>query len=70
MYMGALGMFFPFYGLYLRENAGLSGTQLGWVLAMMPLVGLVAQPVWGQVAYRTGARSRIRTLLSLGAVVG
>ena len=63
-------MFFPYYGLYLRENAGLSGTQLGWVLAMMPLVGLVAQPFWGQVADRTGARSRILTLLSLGAVFG
>jgi len=63
-------MFFPFYGLYLRENAGLSGTQLGWVLAMIPLVGLVTQPFWGQVADRTGARSRILTLLSLGAVFG
>ncbi len=70
MYMGALGMFFPFYGLYLRENAGLSGTQLGWVLAMMPLVGLVAQPFWGQVADRTGARGRILTFLSLGAAFG
>ncbi len=70
MYMGALGIFFPYYGLYLRENAGLSGIQLGWVLAMMPLVGLVAQPFWGQVADRTGARTRILTLLSLGAVVG
>ena len=70
MYMGALGMFFPFYGLYLRENAGLSGTQLGWVLAMMPLVGLVAQPFWGQVADRTGARGRILTILSLGAAFG
>ncbi len=63
-------MFFPYYGLYLRENAGLSGTQLGGVLAMMPLVGLVAQPFWGQVADRTGARSWILTLLSLGAAFG
>ena len=70
MYMGALGIFFPYYSLYLRENAGLSGIQLGWVLAMMPLVGLVAQPFWGQVADRTGARARILTLLSFGAVLG
>jgi len=70
MYMGALGMFFPFYGLYLRENAGLSGTQLGSVLAMIPLVGLVAQPFWGQLADRTGARGRILTILSLGAAFG
>ena len=27
--LGALGVFFPFYSLYLRENAGLSGTEVG-----------------------------------------
>nr|NIO11250.1 MFS transporter [Deltaproteobacteria bacterium] len=42
----------------------------GWVLATMPLVGLVAQPFWGQVADRTGARSRVLTILSLGGVLG
>jgi len=70
VYMGGLGIFFPYYSLYLRENAGLSGTEIGMVLAMLPLVGIVAEPFWGQVADRTGARSRILSLLALGASLG
>lgn len=70
VYMGGLGIFFPYYSLYLRENVGLTGTQVGLVLAMTPLVGIVAQPFWGQVADRTGARSRVLAFLALGAAVG
>jgi PPP family 3-phenylpropionic acid transporter len=69
-YMGSLGIFFPYFSLYLRENAGLSGTQLGIVLAVPPLIGMVAQPFWGQVADRTGARSRVLAFLSLGTAAG
>ncbi|MBI2358652.1 MAG: MFS transporter [Deltaproteobacteria bacterium] len=70
IYMGALGIFFPYYSLYLRENAGLSGTQVGLVLAMVPLVGMFAQPFWGQVADRTGARGRVLAALAVGASLG
>jgi PPP family 3-phenylpropionic acid transporter len=69
-YFGALGIFFPFYSLYLHENAGLSGAKVGVVLAMLPVVGLVAQPLWGWVADRTGARSAVLTALTLGAAGG
>ena len=48
--LGGIGIFFPFYSLYLRENAGLSGSQMGLVLSMLPLVGTLAQPFWGQLA--------------------
>lgn len=65
-----MGIFFPYYGIYLRENAGLSGTELGLVLAMVPLVGIVAQPFWGRVADRTGARSHVLSFLSFGAGLG
>jgi PPP family 3-phenylpropionic acid transporter len=68
-YFGSLGIFFPYFSLYLRENAGLSGTQLGIVLAIAPLVGMVAQPLWGQVADRTGARGRILAYLTLGTAL-
>lgn len=70
VYMGSLGIFFPYFSLYLKENAGLSGIQLGWILAIVPLVSIVAQPFWGQVADRTGARSHIVAFLSLGSVLG
>ncbi len=69
-FFGALGIFFPYYSLYLKENAGLSGTQLGLVLSVMPLVGIVAQPFWGQVADRTGARGPLVAFLSMVAAAG
>jgi PPP family 3-phenylpropionic acid transporter len=69
-FMGSLGVFFPYFSLYLRETAGLSGSQVGWVLAMPPLIGMFAQPFWGQVADRTGARSRILVWLSLVSSAG
>ena len=48
----------------------MSGTELGWVLATLPLVSIVVQPFWGHVADRTGARSRIVVLLSIGSALG
>jgi PPP family 3-phenylpropionic acid transporter len=62
-----MGLFFPYASLYLRENAGLSETQVGLVLAVQPIVGLVAQPGWGHLADRTGDRSRILAGLALAS---
>jgi MFS family permease len=55
--LGALGVFFPYFSLFLRENAGPSSTHVGMVLAISPLLGIVAQPAWGPPADRTGARA-------------
>jgi PPP family 3-phenylpropionic acid transporter len=70
LYFGGLGIFFPYFPLYLHENAGLDGVQIGVVLATLPLVGIAAQPTWGYVADRTGARSGILVLLTAGAALG
>ncbi len=66
VFMGALGIFFPFFSLYLREQAGLSALQVGAVVSVLPLVGAVAQPLWGQLADRSGARSRVLALIAAG----
>jgi len=68
--LGAVGMYLPFFGLYLHENAGLEGTRVGIVLALAPFVGMVVQPLWGQVADRSGARSRILVVVCAGAALG
>ena len=70
VYFGSLGIFFPYFALYLRENAGLSGTEVGLILAISPLVGMIAQPVWGQLADRTGARTRTLAFLTIGTAAG
>lgn len=66
-YLGGLGVWFPYVSLYLHENAGLTGSQVGAVIAILPLMGIVAQPLWGQLADRTGSRTRVLAVLSLGA---
>ena len=70
LYFGGLGIFVPYFGLDLTENAGLAGTEVGAVFAVLPLVGLFAQPLWGQIADRTGGRSAVLTLLTAGAAAG
>src|SRR4029453_6820096 len=39
VYMGSVGIVLPYYSLYLKENAGLAGTELGSVFAVLPPVG-------------------------------
>jgi PPP family 3-phenylpropionic acid transporter len=68
--MSTAGVMLPYFALYLREDAGLSGTQVGAVFATMPLVGMATQPLWGVVADRTGLRARVLVLLCLGSAVG
>jgi PPP family 3-phenylpropionic acid transporter len=66
----ALGVYLPFFSLYMKEVLGFSGAQVGLVFAVSPIVGIVAQPLWGHVADRTGSRAKILTFLSLGVMCG
>ena len=66
LHFAGMGLVFPYTSLYLKENGGLTATQVGLVLALQPLVGVLAQPFWGQVADRTGSRSRVLTGLAIG----
>jgi PPP family 3-phenylpropionic acid transporter len=65
--LGGLGLFFPFFSMYLDENVGLTGSEIGGVMAMIPAIGIFAQPLWGVVADRSGLRARMLAVLCLGA---
>ena len=56
LYMCGWGIFFPYFSLYLGEDLGLSGSQVGLVTATIPAMGLLTQTFWGQLADRTGSR--------------
>ena len=45
--MGPHGLLLPYFALYLRDEAGLSGARVGAVFAVMPLVAMASQPLWG-----------------------
>ena len=65
-----LGTFFPLFSLYLTENLGLTGAQTGLVTGALPLAGMLAQPLWGTLADRSGSRVRVLTLVSAATAVG
>lgn len=67
--MGGLGVFFPFFSIYLGENLQLSGSQVGTVLAVMPLVGVIVQPLWGQLGDVSGERARMLAGIALAAAI-
>ena len=67
---GALGIFFPFYSLYLKDILGLSGQQIGLAMGVFHLVGLVGQPSWGYLADRTGARKAVLVVITVGMALG
>jgi PPP family 3-phenylpropionic acid transporter len=68
--MAPVGLLLPYFGLYLRENAGLSGAEIGLALATLPAVGMLAQPLWGVFGDRSGLRARVLVVLSAGVAAG
>ena len=67
---GALGIFFPYYSLYLRQELVLSGQQVGAAMGVFYFVGLIGQPAWGYLADRTGARKVLLVILCIGMALG
>lgn len=61
----AIGILFNYYALYL-QRAGLTGTQVGLVLAVLPLARLLSQPAWGLI----GDIYRLRRVILSGACFG
>ena len=70
LYMSGLGVIFPYQSLYFQEHVGLTGTQLGMALAVHPLMGIVASPLWGQWADRTGRRRGALMIVAMGSALG
>lgn len=68
-YMAALGIFFPYYSLYLRRELQLSGTEVGLVVATIPLMGLLTQPLWGHLADRSGSRRGVLVVITTGTAL-
>ena len=66
LYFGALGVTLPFFPAYLK-SLGLSGSEVGVLLALAPLLSLVGPPLWGHLADRTGRADRVLTAVTLGA---
>jgi MFS transporter, PPP family, 3-phenylpropionic acid transporter len=68
MYFAALASLSPFLALY-YEGRGLSGSQIGLLGAIMPLVTLVAAPLWSGFADATRRHKAIFTFAAISVIV-
>ncbi|HVE84834.1 MAG TPA: MFS transporter [Myxococcales bacterium] len=69
VHFSSVGVTLPFLPAYFR-SLHLSGTQIGVLLAMSPLLALLAPPLWGHLADRTGRPDRVLSAVALGACLG
>ena len=65
LFFAAIGILFNYYALYL-QRVGLSGTQVGIVLAVLPLARMLSQPIWGLL----GDIYRLRRVILSGTCFG
>ncbi len=68
MYFGALSFLMPFLALY-YQNAGYSGSQIGLLTGIAPLITLVGGPFWTGVADSTRRHKTIITA-AIAAAIG
>jgi PPP family 3-phenylpropionic acid transporter len=60
-----IGVTLPFLPQYLK-SLGFSGTGVGVLLAISPVLSLLAPPLWGQLVDRTGQSGRVLLLVTFG----
>ena len=65
----ATGITLPFLPAYLT-SLGFSSAQLGVLLAVSPALSMVAPPLWGQLADRSGRPGAVLLALTLGGAAG
>ncbi|MDQ0165429.1 MFS transporter [Bacillus horti] len=58
------GAFFPLLSLHLEES-GLSGSQIGTIVSIGPVVAIIAQPMWGMISDRFQNPRLILTICAL-----
>jgi PPP family 3-phenylpropionic acid transporter len=68
-YLGALGIFWPYFSLYLR-SVGLGPAEVTQVMALYPVMGLVAPPLFGLVSDARRARGWMLRIVSAVTLIG
>jgi MFS family permease len=66
-YFGAVGCYVPFINLYFEES-GLSGSAIGLLASLPPLMLLGASPLWGAIGDRFRIHRRLLPIATLGAI--
>jgi MFS family permease len=65
-FYSAFGLFSSFANVY-YHSIGLTGSQIGWISSMNPLLGLLAGPIWGGLSDLYGI-TQLLMLIAVGGV--
>lgn len=57
-------LFYPFFALYLN-SMGISNDQVGWILMILPLVALFANPIWSSLSRNINDNRHIMRILTI-----
>lgn len=57
-------LFYPFFALYLN-SMGISNDQVGWILMILPLVALFANPIWSSLSRNVNDNRHIMRILTI-----
>ncbi|WP_078544977.1 MFS transporter [Litchfieldia alkalitelluris] len=66
-----LGSLTPLLSVYLKGDIGLTGTQIGMIMSITPVVMIIAQPMWGMLTdYTQKPRIILSFTLIISAIIG
>lgn len=68
-YYSAMTIIIGYLPVYFHEN-GLSGGQIGFLLAVGPLAAMIAQPFWGYMTDKYKTSKKVIIACLLGAILG
>lgn len=66
VFFAAIGALAPYFNVYLGSQ-GLSGSQIGLLGSIPPIVALLANPFWGAIADRWQLHQQVLAVCTLGA---
>ncbi|MBL8919973.1 MAG: MFS transporter [Myxococcaceae bacterium] len=69
LFFMSVGITLPFLPVY-YESLGIKPSEIGVLLSVGPAFALLAPPLWGQVADRTGRPGLVLFLISAGSLAG
>ena len=54
IFVSGFGFFFPYFNVYLEQNLGFSGSEIGIIISISLLSSVAISPLWGMISDRTG----------------
>jgi PPP family 3-phenylpropionic acid transporter len=68
IYFSTFGLYVAYINVYYR-SIGLTGTQIGWISAAIPLVAMLSGPVWGLLSDLVGKARRLLAIAGFGSLL-